>query len=90
MSHKFLRTLTAGALTLFSVAPAFALCNPGTPNCVTDGGPGSRLAKAKHEVFDPGQVGGGEWTPCKNGEGCGTPYRKAVIATQPQKPVRVK
>lgn len=46
--------LTAGALALFTVAPAFALCNPGTPHCVTDGGPGSRLAKAKQQVFNPG------------------------------------
>jgi hypothetical protein len=57
MRHKFLRALTAAALTLFSVAPAFALCNPGSPNCITDGGPGSRLAKAKHQVFDPGTFG---------------------------------
>ncbi len=53
MRTKFLRALTAGALTLVTVAPAFALCNPGTPNCVTDGGPGSRLAKAKAQVFNP-------------------------------------
>jgi len=57
MRHEFMRALTAGALTLFSVAPAFALCNPGTPNCVTDGGEGSRLSAAKHQVFDPGTFG---------------------------------
>jgi hypothetical protein len=57
MRNKLLRALTAGALTLVTVAPAFALCNPGTPNCVTDGGDGSRLAAAKHQVFDPGTFG---------------------------------
>jgi hypothetical protein len=57
MRNKFVRALTAGAITLFTVAPAFALCNPGTPHCVTDGGPGSRLSQAKHQVFDPGTFG---------------------------------
>ncbi len=79
--------LSAVAALSLTSAPAFALCNPGTPNCIRVDG---ALAKAKHQIFDPGEVGGGEWTPCKNGEGCGTPYRKAVIATQPQKPVQVK
>jgi hypothetical protein len=57
MWNTFLRVATMGALALSTAAPAFALCNPGTPNCVTDGGPGSRLAKAKHQVFDPGTFG---------------------------------
>ena len=57
MWNKFLRVVTVGSLALFTVAPAFAACNPGTRNCITDGGPGSRLAKAKHQVFDPGTFG---------------------------------
>jgi hypothetical protein len=54
MRNRFLRAATAGALVFSSVAPTFAACNPGSPNCITDPGPGSRLAKAKHQVFDPG------------------------------------
>jgi hypothetical protein len=57
MWNKFLRVVTVGVLALSTVAPAFAACNPGTRNCITDGGPGSRLAKAKHQVFDPQTFG---------------------------------
>ncbi len=57
MRNTFLRVVTVGALALSTVAPTFAACNPGTRNCITDGGPGSRLANAKHQVFDPGTFG---------------------------------
>ena len=64
MVNYALRVVAIVALAL-SAAPAFALCNPGTKNCITDGGPGSRLAKAKNDVFtqplsgqcDPGPAG---------------------------------
>jgi hypothetical protein len=54
MRNQFLRVLTASVLALSVVAPTFAACPPGGVNCIPDGGPGSRLAKAKHQVFDPG------------------------------------
>jgi hypothetical protein len=57
MWNRFVRVVTVGALALSTVAPAFAACNPGTPHCVTDGGPGSRLAKAKDQIFTPGTFG---------------------------------
>jgi hypothetical protein len=52
----------AGVIALSGTAPALALCNPGTPNCIKiDGG----LAKAKAQVnqgngnfnCDPGPAG---------------------------------
>ena len=63
-SHA-LRVATIVAVALSITAPAFALCNPGTKNCIPDGGPGSRLAQAKNQVFtqptsgqcDPGPAG---------------------------------
>jgi hypothetical protein len=59
-----LRVATIVAVAL-SAAPAFALCNPGTKNCVTAGGSYSFLSKAKQQVFvqptsgqcDPGPAG---------------------------------
>jgi hypothetical protein len=57
MRNKFLRVVTVGALALSAAAPTFAACNPDTANCITDGGPGARLAKAKNQVFNPGTLG---------------------------------
>ena len=56
-----LRVATIVAVAL-STAPAFALCNPGTKNCIPVG---AGLAKAKNQVFtqptsgqcDPGPAG---------------------------------
>ena len=62
MWNKVMRIATLGALALSSVSPAFALCNPGTPHCVTDGGPGSRLSQAKNQVFNPGTLGNCDYT----------------------------
>jgi hypothetical protein len=64
LSHA-LRVATIVAVALSITAPAFALCNPGTKNCIPAGGPGSRLAAAKNQVFtqptsgqcDPGPAG---------------------------------
>ena len=52
-----LRFATVMAIALSTAAPAFALCNPGTPHCVTAGGPFSRLAQAKNAVFNQGASG---------------------------------
>jgi hypothetical protein len=57
MRNMLLSAVTVATLALGTAAPAFALCNPGTPHCVTDGGAGSRLNNAKHQVFDPGTFG---------------------------------
>jgi hypothetical protein len=57
MWNKLLRVATMGALALSTAAPAFALCNPGTPHCVTSGGPGSQLNKLKGQLFNPGTLG---------------------------------
>src|SRR5260370_33577221 len=78
--------LSAVAALSLTSSPAFALCTPGTPNCIRLDG---ALAKAKHQIFDPGEVGRGEGRTCKNGEGGSTPYSKAVMATQTRKPAQV-
>jgi hypothetical protein len=67
MRHNLLRALTAGALALFTVAPAFAACNPGTPNCIRVS---PALAKVKSQLFDPGTLGSGE-QDCQNSKLCG-------------------
>ena len=67
MTTKLIRALTAGALALFTVVPAFAACNPGTPHCIPVS-PG--LAKVKGQLFNPGTLGSGE-QDCQNSKLCG-------------------
>jgi hypothetical protein len=67
MTNKLMRALTAGALVLFTVAPGFAACNPGTPHCIPVS-PG--LAKVKGQLFNPGTLGSGE-QECQNSKLCG-------------------
>jgi hypothetical protein len=67
MRNKLLRALTAGALALFTVTPAFAACNPGTPNCIKVS---PALAKVKGQLFNPGTLGSGE-QDCQNTKLCG-------------------
>ena len=65
-----LRTiLTAAALAGAVAAPAFAACNPGSPNCIRVA-PGSRLAQLKAKLTHPGTLGSGE-QQCKNSSLCG-------------------
>lgn len=61
--------LAANALAMAAAAPAFAVCNPGTPNCIRVA-PGSRLAQLKARLTHPGTLGSGE-QQCKNASQCG-------------------
>src|ERR1700730_9357193 len=67
MRHDLLRALTAAALALFTPAPAFAACNPGTPNCIRVM---PALATLKSQLFAPGAPGSGE-QECHNRNLCG-------------------
>ena len=46
--------LTAVVAVVLSTAPAFALCNPGTKNCIPIG---AGLTQAKNQVFNQGLSG---------------------------------
>lgn len=61
--------LAANALAMAAAAPAFAVCNPGTPNCIRVA-PGSRLAQLKARLTHPGTLGSGEQQG-KNASLCG-------------------
>ena len=89
MWNKLLRVVTLGALALSTVAPAFAACNPGTPHCIMDGGPGSRLANAKHQVFDPGQFGNCDPTTTLCSDDIAGSSRKTPTNPVTPKPARV-
>ena len=67
MTTKLLRTRSAAALALCAATPAFAVCNPGTPNCIPVS---STLAKVKGQLFNPGTLGSGE-QDCQNSKLCG-------------------
>jgi hypothetical protein len=67
MTTKLARTLTAATLTFFTVAPAFAACNPGTPHCIPVS---AGLAKVKGQLFNPGTLGSGD-VDCQNTKLCG-------------------
>lgn len=69
MRNSLLSALAAGALAVLTVAPAFAACNPGTPNCIKIGS-GSRLAQIKDKLTNPGTLGSGE-IDCQNTTLCG-------------------
>jgi hypothetical protein len=58
--RRFTRLLAATlALGTIAAEPAFALCNPGSPNCIKVW-PGSRLANIKNQLANPGTLGSNE------------------------------
>jgi hypothetical protein len=69
MRNSLLSALAAGAFAVLTIAPAFAACNPGTPNCITIA-PGGRLAQIKSKLTNPGTLGSGE-LDCQNTKLCG-------------------
>ena len=64
--------LTAAALGILAFAPtlttpAYALCNPGTPNCIKVS---PELAKVKAQLTNPGTLGSGD-IDCQGTKLCG-------------------
>ena len=77
--RRFTRLLAATlALGTIAAEPAFALCNPGSPNCIKVW-PGSRLANIKNQLANPGTLGSNE-IECQNAKVCGFGIASAKLA----------